>query len=129
MHPRSRRSPLLDTVFQVTKSGESSTEDRVVALLASLMPLGVELALWRLEELPVEGEGARRRDIAAGFAPGGERASTSAGTSRGSVVMGSSVYLDQRASTSGRERPRRFSRLAERLSKQYAQWAWVAIVR
>jgi hypothetical protein len=107
------------TTFHVTNSGESSTDDcMLVALLASLMPLGVELALCRLEELPVDGEGARRRDIAAGFAPGGERASMSEGTSRGSVVVGSSVYLDQRASTSGRVRPRRFSRLAVRLSKQ-----------
>jgi hypothetical protein len=118
MQPRRRRSPLLLAVFQVTKSGESSTvEARLVALLAWLMPLGVELALWRLEELPVEGEGARSRDIAAGL----KEVSLSAGTSSGSVVVGSSVYFAQRASTSGRVRLGRFSKLATRLSKQYAQ--------
>jgi hypothetical protein len=58
----------------------------LVALLASLMPLGVELALCKLDELPVAGD-ARSRDIAAGFAPGGDRASLSSGTSSGSVVV------------------------------------------
>jgi len=81
----------------------------VERLVALLVPLGVE---ERLEELLVEGEGASRRDIAAGLAPLG------GGDWRGSVVVGSSVYLDQRASTSGRVSCGRFSRLAARVSKQ-----------
>jgi hypothetical protein len=39
----------------------------LVALLASLIPLGVELALCKLDELAVEGEGAKRRETAAGL--------------------------------------------------------------
>jgi hypothetical protein len=38
----------------------------LVALEASLTPLGVELVLCTEDELVVEGDGARRRDIAAG---------------------------------------------------------------
>lgn len=134
MHPRSRLSPLLVTVFQVTKSGLSSTDDvMLVALLAELTPLGVELVLCTLDELPVAGDGALRRDIAAGLyagsaALGGDRESLSSGTCSGSVVVGSSVYFAHNVSTSRRERLGRFSRLAARLSKQYAQWAWVAIL-
>jgi hypothetical protein len=68
MHPRNRLSPLLVTEFHVTNSGWSSTvEARLVALLASLIPLGVELTLCTLDELPVAVDGARRRDIAAGL--------------------------------------------------------------
>ena len=36
------------------------------AELASLAPLGVELVLWTLDELLLAGEGARRREMAAG---------------------------------------------------------------
>jgi hypothetical protein len=124
MHPRNRFSPLLVTAFHVTNSGWSSTvEAKLVALLASLIPLGVELALCTLEELPVAADGARRRDIAAGLyegsiALGGDSESSTSGTSSGSVVVGSSVYFDHSASISRRERLGRFSRLAERLSKQ-----------
>jgi hypothetical protein len=82
------------------------------------VPLGVELVL---EEFVVGGDGARSCDIAAGLLGG------STG-SRASVVVGSAVYFVHRASTWGRERLGRFSRLAERVSKQYAQWAWVAIL-
>lgn len=92
----------------------------LVALLASLMPLGVELALCKLDELPVAGD-ARSRDIAAGFAPGGDIESSSSGTSSGSVVVGSSVYFDHKVSTSRSDRWGCFSRLAAKLTKQYAQ--------
>jgi hypothetical protein len=128
MQPRNLFPPLLETVFHVTNSGESSTVEMLVALLASLTPLGVELALCRLDELPVAGE-ARSRDIAAGFAPLGEKVPLAGGDCKGSVVVGSSVYFAHKASTSRSESCGRFSRLAERLSKQYAQWAWLAISR
>jgi hypothetical protein len=74
-----------------------------------------------LEEFVVGGDGARSCDIAAGLLEG------STG-SRASVVVGSAVYFVHRASTWGRERLGRFSRLEERVSKQYAQWAWVSIL-
>lgn len=118
MQPRSRLSPLLVTVFQVTKSGLSSTDEvMLVALLASLIPLGVEPALCTLEELPVAGDGAIRRDMAAGLYAGSVD-SLSSGACSGSVVVGSSVYFAHSVSTSRRERFDRFSRLAARLSKQ-----------
>ena len=89
----------------------------VPALLALLAPLGVDAAL---DELPLEGE--RRRDMAAGLA--GESASVSAV----SVVVAEALYFFHRASTWRRERAGRFSSDAARLSKQYAQWASVAML-
>ena len=71
MHPRSRFSPLLLIVFHVTKRGCVSVVERMlVALLASLTPLGVDPVLCRLEELPVAGDGATSRDMAAGLYAG-----------------------------------------------------------
>jgi hypothetical protein len=91
-----------------------------------LTPLGVELVLGRLEELLDDDGDARMRDIAAGFS---DEAAPSAGSSSSSdVLVGSVLYFVQSASTWARERAGRFSRLAARLSKQYAQWAWVAMV-
>lgn len=84
----------------------------VPALLDELVPLGVDAAL---DVLSAEGE--RRRDIAAGLA--GESLS-------GSVLaalVGSALYFSQSVSTWRRESAGRFSRLATRFSKQYAQWA------
>jgi hypothetical protein len=121
-------------MFQVTKRGcVPVVEWTLVALLAALIPLGVDAALCRLEELPVAGDCPTRRDMAAGLyaesaAPGDDEESLSSGTCSGSVVVGSSVYFDHNASTSCRERAGRLSRSAARLSKQYAQWAWVAIL-
>lgn len=132
MHPRNRLSPLLLIVFHVTNRGCASVvEQMLVALLASLTPLGVDPALCRLEVLPVAGDGATRRDMAAGLYAGSAALGKplSSGTCSGSVVVGSSVYFDHNASISRRERAGRFSRSAVRLSKQYAQWAWVAILR
>jgi len=89
-------------VFHVTNSGWSAIvsssafwsfvkkllrlEFLLVALLASLIPLGVELALWALEELAVDGEAAKRRDTAAGLCVD-------------SVVVGSVLYFFHNAST------------------------------
>jgi hypothetical protein len=117
MQPRKFLDPDLDTAFHVTKSGWDSGMGRLLTLELWLVPLGVELML---EEVVVVGDGARRPDIAAGLLGG------STG-SRASVVRGSALYFVHRASTWGRERLSRFSRLAARVSKQYAQWAWVAI--
>lgn len=166
MHPRSRFSPLLEITFHVTKSGLPSSARSfsaslcnlfpsekkllrllllLVAELASLTPLGVELVLCTLLELALCGEGARSLDIAAGryedafavAAVGGEfssKSSESEGGSKsssgafGSAAVGSALYLFQRSSHWRRLSGGRFSRLAESVSKQYAQWAWVAIV-
>ena len=129
MHPRNLLSPLRDSVFHVTNNGWSSCAPSsfcsavprdvtlVPALLVELVPLGVDAAL---DELALKGE--RRRDMAAGLA--GESVSSSAF----SVVLGSVLYFFQRASTWRRESAGRFSREAARLSKQYAQWASVAMV-
>lgn len=87
MQPRNRFSPYFCSTFHVTKSGCSPKlacasfrdlfpkdekkllllELLLVALLASLIRLGVELALCTEDELAVKGEGARSRDIAAGL--------------------------------------------------------------
>jgi hypothetical protein len=74
MQPRSCLDPLLVTVFHVTKRGWASSVGRLlvlefllIELLASLIPLGVELALCTLDELVVAGDGAKSRDIAAGL--------------------------------------------------------------
>jgi len=142
MQPRSRLSDDV-TVFQVTNRGcsaEVSASTRLVLLLLTLLgvallllrpPLGVELALWRLEVLADEGGEARIRDIAAGFrdvSPVASAASSSAVSSSSSeVVVGDVLYFVQRLSTWARESEGRFSRFETRLSKQYAQWAWVAM--
>lgn len=91
-----------------------------------LTPLGVELALGRLEELLEDDGDARMRDMAAGFSD--EAAPSEGSCSSSDVLAGSVLYFAQRASTCARRRAGRFSRLATRLSKQYAQWAWVAMV-
>lgn len=67
------------TTFHVTNSGVAvslvsfAREKKLlrlllllVAELASLAPLGVELVLWTLDELLLAGEGASRREMAAG---------------------------------------------------------------
>ena len=139
MHPLSLLSPFLPRVFHVTNSGCSSDlrglekrllrlEFLLVALLASLTP-GVELALCTLEELVVDGEGAKRREIAAGLyevsvAAGSASSSPSASSV---VVVGSALYFSQRSSTWCSGNGDLFSRLATRLSKQYAQCAGVAM--
>lgn len=80
----------------------------VPALLAELVPLGVEATL---DELPLEGE--RSRDIAAGLAAESLSVSTVA-----SVTVDSALYFFHIASTWRRERAGRFSRLAASDSKQ-----------
>lgn len=85
-----------------------------------LAPLGVELALGRLEELLDEDGEARMRDIAAGF-----NDALAAPTDSSSIPALNLVHM---TSVWARLRAGRFSRLATRLSKQYAQWAWVAMV-
>lgn len=142
MQPRRRASFVPgEIVFQVTKRGcwvsgpvvvfvfgRGSRElPLLVALLAVLVPLGVERALCRLLELVVLGEGARRRDKAAGLYARSASASASASeaSSDEAVVV---LYFSHSVSTSSRDSEGRFSRLAARLSKQYAQWAWVAMV-
>ena len=64
--------------------------------------------------------------MAAGFSD--EAAPSVDSPSISDVLVGSVLYFVQSASTSPRESAGRFSRLATRLSKQYAQWAWVAMV-
>lgn len=124
MHPRSLFSPREEIVFHVTNNGWSpkspSSASAVLsdvtlapALLAELVPLGVDAAL---DELPLEGE--RRRDTAAGLA--GE----SMPVSVGDVAW----YFFHSASVWRRVSAERFSREAARLSKQNAQWASVAMV-
>lgn len=122
MQPRSRLSPLRESVFHVTKSGYSpcrlssfcsalpSDVMLVPALLAELVPLGVDAAL---EGLPFDRE--RRRDTAAGLA------GASLSASIDSVVVAAALYFFQSASTWRSERAGRFSSEAARLSKQYAQ--------
>lgn len=151
MQPRSRLSPRYN-VFHVTKSGCSAVstgafsfrnlfprekkllllELLLVAELASLTALlGVDTVLWTEEELVVEGEGARRRDIAAGrwfsavtvpevdctSSSSESEGSRSASISTSSSV-GSALYCFQKTSTWWRDRGARFSRLADRDSKQ-----------
>lgn len=82
----------------------------VPALLAELVPLGVDAAL---NGLPSDGE--RRRDTAAGLA----EASVSAAVE--SVIVADALYFFQSASTCRRGRAGRFSSEAARLSKQNAQ--------
>lgn len=135
IQPRSLFSPDLETVFHVTKSGWSSTSalssfcsavprdvTLVPALLAELVPLGVEAAL---DELPVEGE--RRRDIAAGLRLAG-RSVVSSVSGAEAEAAGEAACFFQSAETWRRERAGRFSRLAVSVSKQYAQWASVAML-
>jgi hypothetical protein len=98
----------------------------LIALLAALTPLGVELMLCTVDELAVAGDATKSRDIAAGLwerstVPGGDLESLSSIGSKASVVVGSALYFVHSTSISRRERPLRFSRLAVRLSKQYAQ--------
>lgn len=85
-----------------------------------LAPLGVELALGRLEELLDEDGEARIRDTAAGF-------NNAPAASTGSSSIPAFDFLHM-TSVWARLRAGRFSRLATRLSKQYAQWTWVAMV-
>lgn len=157
IQPRSRLSPEREIVFHVTNNGCSSSSSsspslsvKFVELLLWLVrllgvsllgPLGVELALCRLEELADEGGEARIRDIAAGlYEPSADTdadadasaacsaCSASVSSSSSEVVVGSELYFAQRCSTWARVREGRFSRLATRLSKQYAQCACVAMV-
>ena len=89
----------------------------VMLLFVSLLlaPLGVELALGRLEELLDEDGEARIRDIAAGF-----NDAPAASTGSSSIPALNFLHI---TSVWTRLRAGRFSRLATRLSKQYAQWA------
>jgi hypothetical protein len=86
IQPRSLFSPSLVTTFHVTNRGLGSPtlafssffkrlpSEKIllrlllllVAELASLIPLGVELTLGTLDEFDVEGGDARSRDTAAG---------------------------------------------------------------
>lgn len=147
MHPLNLLSPPLPMTFQVTNNGLpasalalSSPLDLfpsekkllrllllLVAELDSLTPLGEELVLCTLDELALPGEGARRRDIAAGrygesFAVVAGAAFSSISSesegSRTSGTLGSALNLFHRSSTSRRLSGGRFSRLAERDSKQ-----------
>lgn len=162
IQPRSRLSPEREIVFHVTNNGCSSSSSSSASLsvkfvelllwlvrllgVSLLGPLGVELALCRLEELADEGGEARMRDIAAGlYEPSADAdtdadadasaacsacsaCSASVSSSSSEVVVGSELYFAQRCSTWARVREGRFSRLATRLSKQYAQCACVAMV-
>lgn len=137
MHPRSRFSPPLASVFHVTNSGNavSSTFCRVLLRLLTLVPAlpaallapvaGVESALEQALEA-VEGE--RRREMAAGLAGEGASRSVSAVGTEVLGVLVVAVYLVHSASTWRRERAGRFSSDAASVSKQYAQCASDAIV-
>lgn len=53
---------------------------------------------------------------------------SSVSVSEGGCEASEVVNFVQRCSTWERGRGARFSRLAERVSRQYAQWAWVAML-
>lgn len=144
MQPRSRFSlsgvPFgRAIVFHVTKSGVAvcaclGADTRLVRLLlllvaelAELGPLGVDEVLCTLEELVLAGEGARRRDMAAGrwgaFAERGSSVEASSAvasleSSSSFAALGSDVYFAQRSSTCWRVRALRFSSSADSVSKQ-----------
>ena len=153
MQPRSRFScEELDIVFHVTKRGgawsasssRSSSSSSVVAscsaaalstrsvllllwlvtLLCVSLALGVELALGRLEELDDDDGDARMREMGAGFNDESAAGAEPASSSTPDAVR---WYFVHRDSTLASESAGRFSRLATRLSKQYAQCAWVAM--
>ena len=139
MHPRSRFSPPLASVFHVTNSGNAVSPSSpsfcsVLLRLLTLVPAlpaallapvaGVESAL----ELALEAvEGDRRREIAAGLGEAASRA-VSGVADEVLVVLVAAVYLSHRASTWRRERAGRFSSDAASVSKQYAQCASDAMV-
>lgn len=149
MQPRNLFSdnlvPLVrSTTFHVTNSGVavslSSLRARLpsekkllrlllllVAELNTLTPLGVELVLCTLDELLLAGEGARRRETAAGRygdAPAAAVALMSSSWARsssgasGSSASGTVLYLSHSSLTCRRLRAGRFSRFADSVSKQ-----------
>lgn len=122
MQPRRCLSPRGVMVLYVMKSGCSSFRELVLefALLAALAGSpGVETPECVVEDGAVEGVEVLFVDE-----PEGEVGKVVVVV----VLLSELWYFVQRASTSGRERAGRFSRLAVRVSKQKAQWAWVAML-
>lgn len=97
----------------------------LVAELASDALDGVEATLGKDEDEDVAGEGATRRDMA-GLA--GVSGSESEGEGSSSVRGFPLFHCFQRDTTSDKVRLGVLERVEERVSKQKAQWAWVAML-
>ena len=143
MQPRSRFSPPRCTVFHVTNSGCSSTSAAssllfcfdlpnpkkllrlLLAELASDALDGVEATLGKDEDEDVAGEGATRRDMAGLLrVSGSESEGKGSSSERGFPLF----HCFQRETTSDKVRLGVLVRVEERVSKQKAQWAWVAML-
>lgn len=93
----------------------------LVAELASLTPLGVEFVLWTLTVLLLAGEGAIRRETAAGRygdPPAPWSWAVSSSGALGSGADESALYCFQSSSTCRKFSAVRFSRFADNVSKQ-----------